>query len=145
MNAMARKVLTTEQIADANRLKRIWNRQKTPLNLTQEKVCEHMGWSSQSSFSQYLNGKIALNLPAVVRLAQVLEVRPAEISPTLAKDLEQDFGRGIREESGAYLSNPSSPAIGRLQALFDRGVLTEGDLELLEHLVTQLRQTDLSD
>jgi transcriptional regulator with XRE-family HTH domain len=136
MAAMARKVLTAEQIADAHRFKQIWVRKKTALNLTQEKVCEHMGWSSQSSFSQYLNGKIALNLQAVVKLAKILQVLPEEISPVLTRDIKQSERRGVQDEAARY-SNLT--AMDRLQAMVDRGELSEHDVELLELLAIKFK------
>ena len=51
--------------------------------LNQEKVADLCGWSGQSVVSQYINGKIALNLSALLKFAHVLQFEPNEVSPRL--------------------------------------------------------------
>jgi len=140
METMPRKILTRDQIADAMRFKHIWNNKKTLLNLNQEKVCEHMGWSSQSSFSQYLNGKIALNLKAVVKLAKILEVPPEDISPTLTKDLARNIGLPIEQSRGGYTSTTSTRVLDQLRALVERGQLTDDNMVLLGEMARQMQK-----
>jgi transcriptional regulator with XRE-family HTH domain len=137
---MARKALTPQQIADAKRLKTIWDRKKTSLSLTQEKVCEYMGWSSQGSVSQYLNGKIALNLSAVVKLAKILEVTPAEISPTLMRDLGGPGGFAIAETPGDCAVTPSTRTLEQLRWLVERGQLTDDDMTLLGEMAQRMKR-----
>jgi len=61
-------------------------------------VGERCEWKSpQSAFSQYVNGKVALNLDALVRLAKALDFEPAEVSPTLADGI----ARAADGQSGA--------------------------------------------
>ncbi|MFW3895922.1 helix-turn-helix domain-containing protein [Pseudomonas bharatica] len=57
-------------------------------SLNQEKVAEACGWAGQSAVSQYMTGKIALNLPALLSLSRVLRVPPEAISPRLAETLD---------------------------------------------------------
>ncbi len=57
-------------------------------SLNQEKVAEACGWAGQSAVSQYMTGKIALNLPALLSLSRVLGVPPEAISPRLAETLD---------------------------------------------------------
>lgn len=82
-----RRKLTAEETADAKRLREVWSRKKEELKLTQEKVGAELGWKTQSTVSQYLNGKIALNLNALVKLSEILEVAPEQISPRIARKL----------------------------------------------------------
>lgn len=52
-------------------------------SLNQEKVADLCGWAGQSVVSQYLNGKIALNVSALLKFAKVLDFDPQEVSPRL--------------------------------------------------------------
>lgn len=52
-------------------------------SLNQEKVADLCGWAGQSVVSQYLNGKIALNVSALLKFAHVLKFDPHEVSPRL--------------------------------------------------------------
>ncbi|RMS14528.1 CI repressor protein [Pseudomonas coronafaciens pv. coronafaciens] len=52
------------------------------------------GWNSgQSAVSQYLGGKLALNLEALIKLSEVLDFEPEDVSPTL--------GRGITRKTNS--------------------------------------------
>ena len=92
MKKPTRTPLTAGQLADAQRLSEIYKsrvRQSKDLTdtapLTQTEVGERCGWNSpQSTVSQYMNGKVALNLDALVKLAKALDFEPDEVSPTLA-------------------------------------------------------------
>lgn len=85
-----RKPLTDEQKADAQRLKAIYEERKAQakdrgIRLTQADVGEMCGWESgQSAVSQYINGNVALNLEALLKLSEALDFNPSEVSPTLA-------------------------------------------------------------
>ena len=50
-----------------------WDRKRRELDLTQDMVAEKLG-ISQSSVSDYLNGKMPLGLEAAIKFAQVLEI-----------------------------------------------------------------------
>lgn len=80
--------LTQEQLEDAARLRSVFQEAKTRnRSITQEKVALACGWT-QGAVSQYLRGKIPLNLNAVVRLSKELGVSPSAISPSLAATLD---------------------------------------------------------
>ncbi|AZC55416.1 HTH-type transcriptional regulator prtR [Pseudomonas chlororaphis subsp. piscium] len=55
--------------------------------LNQEKVAEACGWAGQSAVSQYMTGKIALNLPALLSLSRALRFAPESVSPRLAETM----------------------------------------------------------
>ncbi|WP_236471173.1 XRE family transcriptional regulator [Pseudomonas syringae] len=111
MNKPTRTPLTDWQLADAERLRAVYRKRVAeskshpdarPLNQTE--VGERCGWNSpQSAFSQYANGKVALNLDALIRLSKALDFEPADVSPTLAdgiarasdESLEAGFQSGI--------------------------------------------------
>lgn len=91
MKKPTRTPLSEEQLADAKRLQDIYNqrvresRDKGGPVLTQTEIGERCEWKSpQSTVSQYMTGKVALNLEALVKLADALDFEPDEISPSLA-------------------------------------------------------------
>jgi phage repressor protein C with HTH and peptisase S24 domain len=74
------------QQAEAAALKAIMKARKlTDATLTQDRIADLCGWSGQSVVSQYANGKIPLNIPALIKFAQVLNFAPVEVSPRLAR------------------------------------------------------------
>jgi len=92
MNKPTRTPLAQWQLDDAERLSAIYKKRVKESKdrgddkvLNQTEVGERCGWNSpQSAFSQYANGKVALNLDALIRLSKALDFQPAEVSPTLA-------------------------------------------------------------
>lgn len=85
---MPAQPLTTEQLEDAARLKQLFlawqsRRKEAGLPSSQEAVSELLGFN-QSSMSQYLNGKIPLNVGAATKFAAVLECSIGDFSPALA-------------------------------------------------------------
>ena len=65
-------------------LRKVWDKKKRELGLTQVKVAQTLG-IAQASFNQYLNGRIPLNTNFVLKIAEILEVEPGQISPELFK------------------------------------------------------------
>lgn len=92
MNKPIRTPLSPEQLKDAERLTAIYKKRVAESrargdqpSLNQTEVGERCEWRSpQSTVSQYMNGKVALNLEALVKLAAALQFEPAEVSPSLA-------------------------------------------------------------
>lgn len=79
---MARPPLTKEQSDAARSLRKIWDNKHDHLGLTQEKVADSCGWT-QGAVGHYLNGRTALNIDAVIKFANVLEVKGRDIYPEL--------------------------------------------------------------
>jgi transcriptional regulator with XRE-family HTH domain len=88
---VAKRELTQAERECAERLRRIWERKRQALELTQEKVAYACGWTTQGAFGHYLQGKNPLNIDAVFKLARVLEVDPREIMPELHEILMEFF------------------------------------------------------
>lgn len=89
---MVRKQLSLERKQDAARLKNAWDKYKEEAKtkgrkVTQEDISEACGWNTQAAFSAYLNGRTPLNLDALIKLSNILEVNPYDISPELAKEI----------------------------------------------------------
>ena len=77
--AMKRNV-TPQDLEAARNLKRIYEAKKySPEKLTQRKVADAMGFSQQSSVSQYLLGKLPMSLETIAAFANALGVDPSEI------------------------------------------------------------------
>ena len=92
MKKPTRTPLSASQIEDAERLRAIYVRRVKESKdrgdrptLNQAEVGERCEWKSpQSTVSQYMNGKVALNLEALVKLSAALDFEPADVSPSLA-------------------------------------------------------------
>jgi phage repressor protein C with HTH and peptisase S24 domain len=82
---MPAQPLTEEQLEEAARLKAAFQRAKErDPKITQEWLAEQCGWKTQAAVSQYLNGKIPLNIDALSKFAKALDVSPSYISTRLA-------------------------------------------------------------
>lgn len=86
-----RRDLTPTEAADARRLQEVFRQAKEAAaargeKLTQAVLADRLNWSSQSPVSQYMTGKIPLNLDAAVRFSRALNVPLETISPTLARE-----------------------------------------------------------
>lgn len=57
------------------------------LGISQMAFAHEHGWKSQGTVSQYLLGRMALNLPALIKFCRSLNCKPSDISPRLAKEL----------------------------------------------------------
>ncbi len=92
-HGMPAKPLSAEQLADAARLSqayRDWRavNRAAKLPASQTQVAKQLG-TGQTTVSQYLLGRIPLNVRALVAFARCFDVAPAAISPTLAQTLNQ--------------------------------------------------------
>jgi phage repressor protein C with HTH and peptisase S24 domain len=129
MRKPIRTPLNPEQLADAERLKKAYlekvaeskaKGEKPALN--QSEVGEKCGWNSpQSTVSQYLNGKVALNLDALLKLADVLGIKePWKISPTLAGGLKRVAAISSTPNGSANAANTPFPVGGDAEAAEDK-------------------------
>ncbi|NMY08553.1 helix-turn-helix transcriptional regulator [Pseudomonas veronii] len=96
MKKPVRTPLDEEQLADAKRLSEIYKRRVREAKdgggkaISQMEVGLRCGWNSpQSTVSQYMTGKVALNLDALVKLSDALDFEPYEVSPTLASGIRR--------------------------------------------------------
>jgi transcriptional regulator with XRE-family HTH domain len=115
---MAAKPLNKSQLEDAKRLRAVFElRKNEDPSLSQERLAHACGWKTQGSVNQYMHGKIPLNLNAVQKFAEVLQVSIEDISPdlsrqiaSLAKSLPKSvgtadlvaIGKGIAQEQVSY-------------------------------------------
>jgi transcriptional regulator with XRE-family HTH domain len=76
-----RRPLNNEEINDTKRLRNVWDEKLKTASFTQKQVSEAFGFKNQSAISQYLNGRIPLNLEVAAKFAKYLKVPLREISP----------------------------------------------------------------
>jgi len=112
-----RRPLRQDELADAQRLQAIWGLKKDDLELTQESIALKCGWKTQGAFSQYLLGKIPLNLEALIKISEALQVWPEEISPRLAEFLRRPVTANASTGSLAEGADPTTskgiPILGK--------------------------------
>lgn len=86
--------------AEAMRLKAIYQaRKRNDPTLTQDKIADLCEWSGQSVVSQYLNGRIPLNIGALIKFSNVLSFSLEEVSPRLAAFAEMPRLRPSKAQS----------------------------------------------
>lgn len=82
-----RRRLTAQEVEDQEKLRDLWESKRDDLRLTQREAAAQFGYKNQAAVSQYLNGKIPLNLETVIKFANLLKVRIEEISPRFANSI----------------------------------------------------------
>jgi phage repressor protein C with HTH and peptisase S24 domain len=75
--------LSEADVAAAERLRAIWDRNAKKLGLTQQKAADAMGIGTQGGVGHYLQARIALNLTRVLQFASLLKVDPRDIRDDL--------------------------------------------------------------
>jgi transcriptional regulator with XRE-family HTH domain len=79
-----RRELTQDEEADTARLSKLWQTKAPELMVNQKTASEEFGFKNQSAVSQYLRGRIPLNMNIAAKFAQYLQVPLADISPRFA-------------------------------------------------------------
>ncbi|MDQ9128763.1 helix-turn-helix domain-containing protein [Serratia fonticola] len=95
---MKKKPLDIKDQEAAERLRNIWDEKKVTLRLTQEKAADALGFETQSSVSQYLNGRNPLNTDAILKFAALLGVKPEDIKPDLKEMMNYVRKSGTHSE-----------------------------------------------
>lgn len=131
-----------EELEDAKRLRRIWNAKKEELNLSQVKAAQELGYNSQGAVSQYINGKVGLNLQAAAKFAKLLRVTVADISPRLGKLVEKPIAPAL----DAYVA-PQTGEVGGVNtdATLDWFAFSKGFCEAMRVTPKNLKLVRLED
>lgn len=79
----SRRALSAEEQEWSVSLNRLWQC-RNDKSITQEMASERLGYASQATISQYINGVIPLNTDAILGFASLLEVQPGQINPALS-------------------------------------------------------------
>ena len=110
-------------LKESARLKAIYKaRKREDKRLNQHVVAERCGWSSQGSVSQYITGKMPLNLEALLKLSNALDFTPSEVSPRLSTLLRTEIREHQLEYRPREQAKPEEavgrmlPVIGEVQA-----------------------------
>lgn len=128
---------TDDLIEEAARLKNIYKqRKKLDPTLNQSRIAEVCNWAGQSIVSQYMTGKIPLNLTALLKFSKVLQFKPTEVSERLLKiyplaDLKMPSEAPTIRASAPYLSYGHSYGLHPIEVIDDDRVLGEDEVELL--------------
>jgi len=82
--------------------------------LTQAALADDLGFSSQSAVTQYLNGKIPLNVKVAVKFAKRFECEVSRFSPSLQREIDRLAGFANTDNTEALqksykVSEPDSP------------------------------------
>lgn len=80
--------VSPEQKEDARRLEELFLEKKAIEGFSQQGFAEAHGIAGQSTVSQYLTGRIPLNLEAAVKFAVGLDVKIEQFSPSIARELD---------------------------------------------------------
>lgn len=110
-NPSGRRKLTTEEQAEAVRLKEVYAQRKAEAKaagdkLTQSILAELCGWEGQAIVSHYLNGAIPLNVDALLRLCRALDVDARKISARLTSYMNGE-GETVSEGASNVESAPT--------------------------------------
>lgn len=127
-----KRKLSEKQIADAQRLKSLWEREFKG-KISQEEVAYRCGWKTQGAFNQYLHGKIPIGLNALLKISRALGVDPGDISPHLAAELSKHGIAGFDHSDAPKSpgsSNDELEFFGHMDAWDSSTPLDEDEVEL---------------
>ena len=105
MHMRNRTPLTDKEKQMARRLKAIWSAKKAELGYSQLSAASDMGFASQSTVSQYLNGGIALNTDAKLKFARFLGIAVTDFDPDFAENSGLVSKSQIIDEAARVMSD----------------------------------------
>lgn len=114
-----RKPLEDWQLADAVRLKALFANRQDKVSQA-EFASRHKFGETQGIVWQYLNGRIPLNIKALLKFSRALGVGPDEISPRLSQSLDQvpTVRPMLQQTLAIYVTEPERQK--RLLELYDK-------------------------
>lgn len=109
---------------EAARLRAFYQRwkQQAPKERTQAVLADLMGWASQGTVSQYMTGRLELNVEALLKFAVTLDFSPHEVSSRLSQEYfpngaeEGEMIAATRKELRGAPQPRRLPVIGSVQA-----------------------------
>ncbi|MEE2481947.1 helix-turn-helix domain-containing protein, partial [Klebsiella pneumoniae] len=112
-----KKTLTSAQIADAERLKALYEAKKKELGITQQSIADMLN-ISQGGVGHYLNGRNALNAAVAAVFARALQVDVSDFSPSLAKEISAMSAAATSNAKyvGQYAPGIKYPVLSKIQA-----------------------------
>lgn len=121
----SRRPLSEEEMCDTIRLRSAWDEASKTRYFTQKEASEEFGFKNQSAISQYLNGRIPLNLKVAAKFAKYLQVPLGKISPrysAVTRDVSEEVTLLKRMQNELLLQGHCS-----LVELDDQGVEVIGE------------------
>lgn len=131
-----RKPLSDADREAAQNLRRIWDKKKSNLKLTQDAAAEKLGFTTQGAVSHYLNGYTPLNTDAVLKFAALLEVQPDDIRP----DIGSLLGSAVAPTADG-LSDIGREFVTWLIGQYKEGSLTDPDILVLKGRAEQMAES----
>lgn len=122
--------------AEAKRLKDIYlAKKREDRSLTQDKIADLCGWSGQSVVSQYLNGKIPLNINALSMFSNILGFSYEDVSPRLARIikipvLSDKSSTGLEDLDQAHVLTGKARPLIPIEEWDDKTPLDPDEIEL---------------
>ncbi|MCW9528771.1 LexA family protein [Klebsiella grimontii] len=112
-----KKTLTSTQIADAERLKAIYEAKKKELGVTQQSIADMLD-ISQGGVGHYLNGRNSLNAAVAAVFAKALQVDVSDFSPSIAKEITAMSAAATSNAKyvGQYSPGIKYPVLSKIQA-----------------------------
>lgn len=127
---MPAKPLTPEQKADAAELMKLFKEkaaEEKAGRLTQATLADDLGYTTQSAVSQYLNGKVPLNIDASIKFATRFGCRVSDFSPSIQKEIDR-IAQFATKTGGANEENKTSqPEREPQKALSKRSLIERYD------------------
>ena len=124
---MKKKPLTSEQIADAQRLKALYEAKKKPLGLSQETIADELN-IGQSAVASMLNGVNALNTSNAAAFAKILQVPVSEFSPSIAEEIAI-MAESLKSDEFEYAGKPR---IGAVPVVGEAILGVDGMIDMVE-------------
>lgn len=131
-----KRELTAEEANEAAALKARWLAWKAESGATQETAADFLGFKTQGAVSQYLNGRIPLNLQVASGFARLMGCQIADFSPRLAKQLQSlsPAALGLSEVDEAPQQRPGRPpaadGLGAIHTWDDNTPLDDDEVEV---------------
>lgn len=129
-----RRPLTAEEKEDALRLRKLYDRKAGEMGTSQAQIAEEFGFANPSAVSQYLCGRIPLNLSAATKFANFFEVPLKHISPRHAETV------GLQSGSSSILATIGVAPDAEVIPATEQAKQLLGDCD---HLVVDRAQTTL--
>jgi transcriptional regulator with XRE-family HTH domain len=76
-------------------LRKIWNKKRLEMQFTQVTAAKELGWT-QGAISHYLSGITEIRAPAIIKLANFLDVDPRDIDPNIEESLPSITRKNVK-------------------------------------------------
>ncbi|WAT01496.1 helix-turn-helix transcriptional regulator [Rouxiella chamberiensis] len=124
---MKKKPLSSEQIADAQRLKSLYEAKKKSLGLSQGFIADELNMG-QSAVNALLNGVNALNTSNAATFAKILQVSVGDFSPSLAEEIAI-MAKSLSADEFEYAGKPR---LGLIPVVGEAILGVDGMIDMVE-------------